>query len=64
MRRRFFVFILTLFLMFINTYAESAPNYVQKEIKVSAQDGFNIEGILIYPKVKSQKEFSTIILLH
>ena len=62
--KRILVIILTLFLMFINTFAEAASNYVKKEIKAVAKDGFNIEGVLTYPKVKTQKEFPTVILLH
>ena len=62
--RRSFIIILTFFLLFLNTYAEAASNYVKKEIKAVASDGFNIEGVLTYPKVKTQKEFPTVILLH
>ena len=62
--KRIIVIILTLFLMFINTFAEAASNCVKKEIKAVAAYGFNIEGVLTYPKVKTQKEFPTVILLH
>ena len=62
--KRIIVIILALFLMFINTFAEATPNFVKKEIKAVAKDGFNIEGVLFYPKSKTQKEFSTVLLLH
>lgn len=65
MRKSFIItIILTLFLMFINTFADAAPNFVKKEIKAVASDGFNIEATLIYPNLKKQKEFPTVILLH
>ena len=62
--KRIIVIILTFFLMLINTYSEAAPSYVKKEIKAIASDGFNIEGVLTYPKIKTQREFPTVILLH
>ncbi len=62
--KRIFVFILTLFLLFINTSAEAAQNVVKKDIKAVSTDGFNISATLSYPKVKNQREFSTVILLH
>ena len=39
-------------------------NFVKKEIKAISIDGFNMEATLTYPKVKNQREFSTVILLH
>lgn len=62
--KRIIVLILALFLMFINTNVEAAQNFVKKEIKANATDGFNIEATLVYPKVKNQKEVSTVVLLH
>lgn len=62
--RRFIVYILALFLMFINLSVEAAPKFVEKEIKAVASDGFNINATLTYPKVKNQREVYTVILLH
>lgn len=62
--RRIVLIILALFLFLINTSANAAQNVVKKEIKAVAEDGFNINATLTYPKTKNQKEFSTIILLH
>ena len=63
MKRTIFI-ILTLFLFFINTSAEAAQAVVKKDMKVVAKDGFNISATLTYPKVKTQKEFQTVVLLH
>ena len=62
--KRIFVYILTLFLLLINTSANAAPQLVKKEIKAVAKDGFNINATLTYPRVKNQKEYSTVVLLH
>ena len=62
--RKFIIIILALFLLFINTSVDAAQNFVKKEIKAISTDGFNIQATLTYPKVKTQKDFSTIILLH
>ena len=62
--RRIVLIILAFFLLLINTSAEAAPSVMKKEISAVAEDGFNIKATLTYPKVKSQKEFSTVILLH
>ena len=62
--KRIIIYILTLFLIFINTSVHAAPATVQKEIKAVSVDGFNIEATFTYPKIKSQKDFSTVILLH
>lgn len=62
--RRIVIFILALFLMFINTGANAAQNVVKKDIKAVATDGFNICATLTYPKVKNQREVSTVVLLH
>ena len=62
--RRIVLIILAFFLLFINTSVEAAQSFMKKEISAVAEDGFNIKATLSYPKVKSQKEFSTVILLH
>ena len=62
--RRIVLFILALFLLFTNIYAEASVKVTQKEVAAIAEDGFNIKATLSYPKVKNQKEFSTVILLH
>ena len=55
--------ILTLFLLFINTAVYGA-GVVKKEISAPSADGFNIKASFMYPKVKGQKEFKTVVLLH
>lgn len=62
--KRIICTILTLFLFLINTTAEAAQNLVKKDITAVAADGFNIKATLTYPKVKGQREFPTVILLH
>ena len=62
--RRLVLIILTLFLFLINISAEATTNYMEKEFTAVAKDGFNIKATLTYPKIKNQKEFSTVILLH
>lgn len=62
--KRIFVYILTLFLLLINTSANAAQQIVKKEIKAVAKDGFNINATLTYPRVKNQKAYSTVVLLH
>ncbi len=37
---------------------------LKKEIKTVASDGFNLKSTLTYPKDKTIKEFSTVVLLH
>ena len=64
MKRFIITFILTLFLLLINTSVESAQNIVKKEVKAVSIDGFNIEATFLYPKVKNKKEFATVVLLH
>jgi pimeloyl-ACP methyl ester carboxylesterase len=63
MKRIIFI-ILTLFLFLINTSVKAAPALTQKDIKVVTKDGFNIYANLTYPKIKGQKEFQTVVLLH
>lgn len=58
------IFILTLFLIFINTAVFASQTTVTKEITAIASDGFTLKGSLEYPKVKGQKEFKTVVLLH
>lgn len=62
--KRFVLSILALFFVLINTSVFAATNVVQKEVKASAKDGFNIKATLSYPKVRAKKEYSTVILLH
>ena len=62
--RRIVLFILALFLIFTNLPVESAPSIMKKEMQVVSSDGFNISATLSYPKVKSIKEFKTVVLLH
>ena len=58
------ILILTLFLLLINTIANAATNTVFKEITATSVDGFTMKGYLEYPKIKNQKEFPTLVLLH
>ena len=57
------IIILTLFTLFINT-AYSAVKFENKEVSVPSDDGFNIKAKFTYPKIKGQKEYNTVILLH
>ena len=56
------ILILTFFLLFLNPVL--AASVVKKDISVQSVDGFSIKAVLEYPKVKKQKEFSTVVLLH
>lgn len=62
--RRLALIILTFFLIILNLPCSAAQSIMQKEIKAASQDGFNMRATLSYPKVKNQKEFSTVVLLH
>lgn len=62
--KRFTLFILALFFVLINTTICTAQNYTRKNLAVVASDGFNLRAVLTYPKVKNQKEFKTVVLLH
>lgn len=62
--KRFVLSILALFLIFTNSCVYGASNFVQREIKTVAADGFNIKSTLTYPKSKTQKDFPTVVLLH
>lgn len=63
MKRIIFI-ILTLFLFLINTSVDAAPALMKKEIKAVTKDGFNIYATLTYPKLRTQKEFKTVVMLH
>lgn len=56
------ILILTFFLLFLNPVL--AASVVKKDISVQSVDGFSIKAVLEYPKVKKQKEFPTVVLLH
>ena len=56
------ILILTFFLLLLNPVL--AASVVKKDISVQSVDGFSIKAVLEYPKVKKQKEFSTVVLLH
>ena len=58
------IYILTLFLIFINLGCAATLPYNSKEIKVVTTDGFSINAQFEYPKIKNQKEYSTVVLLH
>lgn len=64
MKKKLYILILTFFFLFINLSSEAAQSVINKEIKAVASDGFNIVANLSYPKVKKQKEFKTVVLLH
>lgn len=63
MKRIFFI-ILTLIFFLTNSSVNAAPSIMQKDIKVVADDGFNIYANLSYPKIKNQKNIQTVVLLH
>lgn len=58
------ILILTLLLVFINTSFAAVQTKVSKEVTTLATDGFSLKATLEYPKNKTQKEFSTVVLLH
>lgn len=62
--KKFVLTILALVLLFTNTSVFAAQNIIKKDIATQATDGFNIKATLMYPKNKTQKEFSTVVLLH
>lgn len=62
--KRFILSILAFFLVFINTSVYAASNVTKRELKAAASDGFNLKATLAYPKSKTQKEFTTVVLLH
>lgn len=62
--KRFILIILALFFMFTSIAVHAESNIVKKDIKAVSVDGFNINATLTYPKIKTQKEFSTVVLLH
>ncbi|MBE7703235.1 MAG: alpha/beta fold hydrolase [Cyanobacteria bacterium SIG28] len=63
MRRITFI-ILALFLCLINTPSYAAQAVMKKEVSAVASDGFNLKAQFVYPKIKNQKEFPTVVLLH
>ena len=62
--KRFTFVILAFFLFLINTSVYGAQSITQKNISVTASDGFNIKGTLTYPKIKNKKDYRTVVLLH
>ena len=62
--KRFTLVILTLFFVLINTLVCPAQSYVKKNLSVVTKDGFNLKATLSYPKIKGQREFKTVVLLH
>lgn len=58
------ILILTLFLVLINGIVFAAQKTTKQELTVPATDGFSIKAVLEYPKIKGQKEYSTVVLLH
>lgn len=62
--KRFILYILSFFLILTNTSANAAVKYTQKQLSVVAVDGFNLKASLEYPKIKSKKDFKTVVLLH
>ncbi len=62
--KRFTLVILALFLFFINSSVLAAQNLTKKELSVVTKDKFNIKATLIYPKIKNQKNYKTVVLLH
>lgn len=63
MKRIIFI-ILALFLNLINTPTFAAQNVVNSDISAIGTDKFNLKATLMYPKIKGQKEFQTVVLLH
>lgn len=58
------IFILTLFLFFINTSVLAAEKITKQDLKVVTKDGFSICATFEYPKIKGKAEYSTVVLLH
>ena len=58
------ILILTLFLVLINGVVFAVQKTTKQELTVPASDGFSIRAVLEYPKIKGQKEYSTVVLLH
>ena len=56
------ILILTFIFVFLNPVL--AATNIKKDITVQSVDGFTIKAVFEYPKVKGQKEFSTVVLLH
>ena len=64
MKRFITLIILSFILVFMNTSVQADSRFVTKDISAVSKDGFNIVATLTYPKVKNQKEFGTVVLLH
>lgn len=62
--KRFTLVILALFLILTNTLCQGAQNYTKKDLSVLANDGFELRATLTYPKIKNQREYKTVVLLH
>ena len=58
------IFILTLFLTFLNCLAYADTKIVTKDYKTVTKDGFSIYAKFEYPKIKEKTDFSTVVLLH
>ncbi len=62
--RRIILYILSFFILFTNNPIFATQNIIKKDYDIVARDGFNIKATLTYPKLKNQKEYSTVVLLH
>ncbi len=62
--KKIVLIILALFLFLTNTSVQAAQKVVKKDISAQTSDGFNMKAELAYPKVKGQREFPTVVLLH
>ena len=58
------IIILTLFLTVLNCSDAANVKTVTKDYKIVTQDGFSMTAKLEYPKVKSKKDFATVVFLH
>lgn len=62
--KRIVLLILALFLFFTNTTVNAAQKITEKEVISVSKDGFTIKADFAYPKIKNQKDFPTVVLLH
>ncbi len=62
--KRFTLVILALFFILINTNFCFGESLTKKSLSVVAKDGFNLKATLTYPKIKGQREYKTVVLLH
>ena len=58
------IIILTLVISFLNNCSAEAAKNVTKDYKVVTNDGFSINAVLQYPKIKDKNNYSTVVLLH